>query len=80
MYTEFKRKDITLWLRQIHYSAITQNVNNVNSFTLLLETLIIPPKHEAWIDEMVKNGNAELTKKSQGPVERLKDFENLTGI
>ena len=59
---------------------LTQNVNNVNSFTLLLETLIIPARHEAWIDVIVKNENAEVTKKSQGLVEGLKDFENRTGV
>ena len=53
---------------------ITQNVNNVNSFTPLLETLIIPARHEAWIDVIVKNENGEVTKKSQGQVEGLKDF------
>ena len=42
---------------------ITQNVNNVISFTLLLETLIIPARHEAWIDVIVKNENNEVTKK-----------------
>ena len=50
------------------------------SFTFLLRTLIIPAKHEAWIDVIVKNENAEVTKKSQGLVEVLKDFENRTGI
>ena len=59
---------------------ITQNVNNVNSFTLLLETLIIPARHEAWIDVIVKNENAEVTKKSQDLVEGLKDFGNRTGV
>ena len=59
---------------------ITVNVDNVNSFTFLLRTLIIPAKHEAWIDVIVKNENAEVTKKSQGLVEGLKDFENRTGI
>ena len=59
---------------------ITQNVNNVNSFTLLLETLIIPARHKTWIDVIVKNENAEVTKKSQYLVEGLKDFENRTGI
>ena len=58
----------------------TQNVNNVNSFTLLLELLIIPARHEAWIDVIVKNENAEVTKKSQGLVEGLKDFENRAGV
>ena len=59
---------------------ITQNVNNVNSFTLLLETLIIQARHEAWIDVIAKNENAEVTKKSQGLVEGLKDLENRTGV
>ena len=59
---------------------ITQKVNNVNSFTLLFETLIIPARNEAWIDVIVKNENAEVTTKSQGLLEGLKDFENRTGI
>ena len=42
--------------------------------------LIIPARHEAWIDVIVKNENAEVTKKSQGLVEGLKDFENCTGV
>ena len=58
----------------------TENVNNVNSFTLLLETLKILARQEAWIDVIVKNENAEETKKSQGLVEGFKDFENRTGF
>ena len=59
---------------------ITQKVNNLNSFTLLLETLIIPATHEAWIEVIVKNENAEVTKKIQRLVEGVKYIENCTGI
>ena len=59
---------------------ITQNVSNVSSFTLLLETFIIPARHEAWIDVNVKKENAEVIKKSPGLVEGLKDFKNFTGV
>ena len=62
------------------FRIIPQNVNNVKSFALLLEMLIIPARHEAWIDVIAKNENAEVTKKSQGLVEGLKDFETCTGI
>ena len=55
-------------------------MNNVYSINLLLETLITPARHEAWIELIVKNENAEVTKKTKGLFERLKDFENHTGI
>ena len=65
---------------EITIPLITQKVNNAKLFTLLLETLIILARHEAGIDLFVKNENAEVTKKSQGLVEGLMDFENRTGI
>ena len=40
----------------------------------------MPARNEAWIDVIVKNQNAEVTKKSQGLVEGLKDFKIRTGV
>ena len=45
-----------------------------------MKTHIIPARHEAWIDVIVKKENAEVKQKSQGLIEGLKDFENRTGI
>ena len=54
---------------------VTEKLSNVNSFTLLLETLIIRARNKAWIDKIVKNENVEVTKKSQDLVEGLKDLK-----
>ena len=51
---------------------ITQNVDNVSPYALLLNSLVILAKHEAWIDVIVKNSKA--TEKIQG----IKHFQNCT--
>ena len=48
----------------------TKNVDNVSPYALLLNTLVILAKHEAWIDAIVKNSKA--TEKNLG----IKHFEN----
>ena len=77
---DLNKKILICGRKEITIPLVTQNVKNVNSFTLLLETLIIPARHEAWIEVIVKNENAEVTKESQGLVEGPKDFENRPGI